>query len=852
MPHHLGPDADGPPTARGTGALSWVAMAAADARHALRHWRRSPLATLTMLVVLSLGIGTTVVLFTILDSIATRPAPGLVRDASLVRIRGTSRASEVANLQARLLSWPEVEAYAARRELFSSVAAHAQESAMAHLDGGAGGATPVGVIYVSPTYFATLGLRPLLGTTPPPEPDVTQLRTAPTAMISEAMWRQRFGGSPDVLGRVVRLNDQPVEIVGVAPTRFLGTEGGSPLSVWVPLAAYPLLQQRSAAVFQSPDSLFLNAAARLAPNGTQAVATAAVSELAGRFAGAREADRGAAPVLGADVVPMLAGNARIGDQSEERISTVVAAGLALLVLLVTATNVSALLVGLAVARRQEIGVRLALGAPRRRLIRQLLTESVLLALLAAGIGLLATTAGLQLFGSAFAEAQLVVDWRVAVATAAVALATGMLFGISPALHATRVPLHDALRHSAAAVTGGRSRLQRGLVVTQVALTQPLLVGVGVLVATALGDLGGRARPEVAEAIAEVELDTWAGRTTLAEQAARIDAVVTRVRGLPGVIAAMPMQAGTVEAPLMVHPGDRLDGISPATIMAGRLEAAPTGYFEAFGIPIVMGRDFERAETMSPSHEFGPPDHRVVIIGSDLARRLWGAADPIGRRLALAIGGQAAATGMTVVGVVEAAAAGPSEVNGRVRVFVPYASVHSGVVVHTDGPALPLLSALRAAVVAAAPQLPVVRAETLAQREAEERRRLMRTSAAVAGGGLLALLLSAMGLYAVVAFSVAQRTREIGIRTAIGAPRGHLVRTFVAQGLALTVLGLVVGLPLSLLVLRVIGRALQWPLASSPLVGIGIAGVVLAVAAAAVWIPSRRASRVDPIVALRAE
>ena len=208
--------------------------------------------------------------------------------------------------------------------------------------------------------------------------------------------------------------------------------------------------------------------------------------------------------------------------------------------------------------------------------------------------------------------------------------------------------------------------------------------------------------------------------------------------------------------------------------------------------------------------------------------------------------------MTVVGVVDAEAAGPSAVNGMVRAYVPYSPMNTGVIARTTGPALPMVSTVRNLVTAEAPQMPVIRAQTMEQREADARRDLIRTSGAVAAGGLLALLLSAIGLYAVVSFAISQHTREIGIRTALGAQRGQVVRMFFGKGLVLSVLGLVIGLPISILVTRFIAGALNWPLGGSPLLGIGIGAVTLVVAAVAVWIPSRRASTIDPLIAMRSE
>lgn len=833
--------------------LPGIDSLAADLRYAVRHFRRTPLSTVTMVGVLSLGIGTNVVLFTVLSSLATLPAPGVARDASLVRIRGTLRAAGAADDQARLLSWPEVQEYAGRTELFGGVAAYADETGTMETGDGAPAPLAVRLVYTTPNYFRILGVRPALGAEPAADEGGTRMTAPPAAMISDALWRQRFGGARDVVGRTLRVNGFPIEVAGVAPPRFNGTDGGRGPAMWIPLAAYPLLQKRTAAVFLGPDSLFLGAAARLRPGvsaGAAAPVVAGIAERASRSGRNRAAPPGEA--ASADVVPMLASNSRVSQRADLLVSAGAAGGLALLVLLITCTNVSALLVGLAVARRREIGVRLSLGAPRGRLVRQLLTESVLLALAAAAVGLLATAAGIRLAGAALTDVQLVVDRRVTLATCAVALATGILFGVSPALHATRVSVGEVLKGSSSSVAAARSRLQRALVVAQIALTQPLLLGLGVVAATLAAEVGGSAGALVAERIAEIELDTWAGRVSPAERASRIAAAVQRVAAMPGVVAALPMQMGTVTAPLAVHPADRVAGVAYAPVMEARLTAAPRGYFGAFGIPVVRGRDFDAAEHAPPPGDPAPPTAGPVIIGGDLARRLWGGADPLGRRLVLAPAGRAGSPALVVVGIVDEAAAGPSDVNGQLRVYVPYASMNTGVVARTAGPALPMLGALRRAVAAEAPQMPVHRAETMEQREAHLRRGVLRTAGAVAGGGLLALLLSATGLYAVVSFAVGQRTREIGIRTALGAQRGRVVRMFFARGLALGAAGLVLGLPLSMVATRLVAARLHWPLESSPLLGAAIGAVVLAVASVAAWIPARRASSIDPMTALRTE
>jgi predicted permease len=836
--------------------LPWIEGLVADVRYALRHFRRTPLATATMVLVLSLGIGTSVVLFTVLNSLATLPAPGIERDASLVRIRGTARIERAANEQARLLSWPEVQAYAGRADLFSGVAAYAEETALVQTGDAASAPAAVRVVYATSNYFGVVGVRPALGTQPAADADETRLATPPTAMISHVLWQQWFGGVRDVIGRTVRVNDVPLEIVGVAPPGFAGTDGGGGMALWVPLAAYPQLQRRTPAAFLGHDSLFLSAAARLRPGVTTEAATPIVAGIAarafelGRAAGASAADaRGTTG--SADVAPMLASNQRVSARRDLLVSGAAAGGFALLVLLITCTNVSALMVGLALSRRREIGVRLSLGAPRRRLVRQLLTESVLLALAAAAVGLLVTAGGIRVIGSRLEGVPLVVDWRVTLATCTVAVVTGLLFGVSPALHATRVSVGEVLKSSATAVAAHRSRLQRALVVAQVALTQPLLVGLGVVVATMGTEAGGRAASGVPARIAEVELDVWSGGGSPAERAARIDAAVRRVAAMPGVVTAMPMQMGTITVPLTVHPADRVAGGADGRTMEATLTAAPDGYFRSYEIPVVRGRDFDPGERAhAPDEGPLPLSADAAIVGRDLARRLWGDADPVGRRLVLGISERG--TPLTVVGVVDEAAAGPGEVNGQLRVYVPYLPLSSGVVARTAAPAAPLVNAMRKAVAAEVPQMPVTRAETMEQREAQLRRGVLRAAGAAAAGGLLALLLSAIGLYAVVSFGVAQRTREIGIRTALGAPRGQVVRMFFAKGLALSAVGILVGLPLSVLGTRHVGAMLHWPLTTSPAIGLAIGAVVLCVASIAAWIPARRATTIDPMLALRTE
>jgi putative ABC transport system permease protein len=828
----------------------FIESLAADVRYAFRHFRRTPLSTVTLLAVLVLGIGTSVVLFTLLNSLATQPSPGIPRDRALVRIRGTSHGSPNPEQQARLLSWPEVEALSARKELFTSVAAYANETALVSYGEGAPVELTASVVYATQNYFGVLSVRPAEGTVPAGEADVTALSTAPSATISHAMWLRHFGGAPNVVGRLIRVNGTPVQVVGIAPPRFTGAEGNGAITLWMPLSAYPLVQHRSAAVFSSSDTLFLSAVGRLAPEASARNASDAARSIAERFP-ARADSAGIRPERSADVVPLLAGNSRVGGQADLLTSQATAGGLAFLVLLITCTNAGALAVGLAAARRREIAVRLSLGADRRRLIRQLLTESLLLAMTAGAAGLVATSTGIDFLANRFEDVQLVIDWRVTVATFLIALVAGILFGLSPALHATRASLADTMRGSSGGSGRTRPQLQRGLVVMQIAFTQPLLVGLGVVVMSLAGDVQGRAGAAAPGEIVEVELDPWGGRVDPADRESRVAAAVARVAATPGVRIAMPMQTGTVGAPVVVQEPDRIAGVTTDEVLQAELTAAPRGYFNAFGAPIVRGRDFNTTEYSQAHHDaMRAPSFDAVIIDRGLARRLWGGADPVGRRFRLAVSVPANSPPMTVVGVVDKP--GPAEANNRVRLYVPYAALNNGVIARTNGPGLPLVNALRKAVASEAPLMPVVRAQTMEQREAAEQRNLVRSSGGAAAGGILVLILSAIGLYAVVSFAVASRTREIGIRSALGAPRGQIVRMFFLRGLGLGVLGLALGLPLSIVAARSFAGVLHWPVPDMTLLGTGIGAVVLGVACVAAWLPARRASGVDPVLALRSE
>jgi predicted permease len=810
-----------------------------DVRFALRHFRRAPLSTATMVLVLVLGIGANAALFATAQSVITLPAPGIPRNDALVRIRALQRAPHFGQM-ARPIPYAEVMEYARHDELFRGVAAWTDEPSAIDLGDAEHGIVSARATYVTGDYFQILGVVPILGAELPSTTGTADASTTFAAVISHALWDQYFGRAADVVGKTLKVNGFPVSIVGVAPPRFAGVDPTEKRGLWLPLSAWPLLEGGGSSDLRS-DSVLLRAVARLSPGVTAEEATPTV-----RAIGTRATPRtfgGEAMDPSAELVPLLRGNANPGADARNATLAALFGGVTLLILLITCTNVSGLLVGGAVTRRREIAVRLSLGASRARVIRQLLTESVLLAFAAGLLASLLLVALMRGLHSWIPELQFALDWRALAFTFGLALLTGVAFGLSPAMHATRLDVGEVLKDSAAAVSGSRSWLQRGILVTQIALTQPLLVGLGALLLLVGGELNTWASREVYEHIASLDFEIYAGNFSLEARRVQMDRIAERLQSTPGVIAVVGESGGFSPKDVVVPPEDRVSGVPYPERLRVRLESTRPGYFDLMDVAIVRGRDFATEERQNGGSG--------VIIGGELARTLWGPANPIGRRLRYAVS-PTDSSERVVVGVFDEKTIRATEM-GEPHLFVPASGgLSSTLLVRTAGPAEAMIPTLRAVATAEAPQIPISRATTLAAREAEVRSMIMRVSAAAAAGGLLALFLSAIGLYAVISTAVGQRMREIGIRTAMGARTQQVVGMFFASGLRLTVVGLLIGLPLSLLSLKVLALRVEMPQASMPLLAGMIALVTVAVAMFATWIPARRAASIDPLISLRSE
>jgi predicted permease len=828
--------------ARDVRGAAGIESVLADLRFGFRHFRRKPVSALTMIVVLALGIGCNTALFLLIYSFTNSPVPGVAPQDALVRIRGIDRAAWGYAI-GREFTYPEYREYAAQDSLFSAVAAWTSSDIVldvgqhdANLESGA-------ATYVTAGYFPILDVRPELGAGLPGDArddDAPQF----VAVISHVLWERYFDRAPDVVGKTMKVNDVPVTIAGVAPRRFAGARtGGSQVRVWLPLNARPVVQRTSAGPASLDSALFGLIARRRSGTDIEQT-TAAVRTIAARFA--EETRRDISPVVSTDVVPLLANNyfPASGDPPglAGRVTTLF---MPVLILLITCTNVSALLAGLGVARRREMAVRLSLGAARRRIVRQLVTESVLLAVAAAALGLLVIWFLLKTFDASIPDLVIVLDWRAFVFSFGVAVATGILFGFSPALHGTRLALSDVLKDATGSVVASRSRLQSGLVVAQIAFTQPALLAMGALILGMAEDLRKLPSPVFADRILQVSFNTNPRYGSIdRNREDTLRRLQERLAALPGVVAVVPQENTDDYFDVTVHPTDRVTGPELDRTLQVRAQAAPSGYFPLMGIPVVRGRDFDASEG----------DRSAVVIDAELARRLWGAVDPIGRRFIVSGRSQRGVGQYTVVGVVDETRAGQGGTSGdSQRFFLPDVRITGHFLIRMQGPAQPMAPVIRSAANLEAPDLPVTSARTLASIEAEQRTFSIRIITASGGSGLVALFLSAIGLYAVVAFAVGQRVREIGIRTALGANRRRVVGMFLLRGLRLSLVGLTIGLTLSVIVVRLMAasRGEEPPDGTVGLAAL-VACVVIGVALMATWIPARRAAHVDPLEALRAE
>ncbi|HSK21058.1 MAG TPA: ADOP family duplicated permease [Longimicrobiales bacterium] len=823
-----------------------------DLHFAARSLARRPMFTVIAVLTLALGVGSNAAVFSLVNATLLRPLP--FEDPDRLVVLQQAIAEDDRAPRALRWSYPEYDALQAAVGAFSDIASYAAATVNLRVEGGA---LRTSIEHVSAGYLETLRVVPIRGRTFLPEEDAVP-GARPVAILAHAEWQQHFGSDAAVIGRTVRVNGVPLEVVGVAPPGFRGMTGEAAL--WIPQAMAPTV---SYAGQLTSSQHFHSVIARLAGGVTieQARAEVAVAG-ANAAAAARGAEAGA---WSADVVPLDAAR-----RSPEAVrARVVLAGAVSLVLLIAAVNLTALFLARAVERSRELALRTALGAGRRRLIRQIMTEGAAIGTLGAVLGValaaqlirtLAAVAADRLAGPGpwFADMTSfdapTLDWRVAAFTAVIAMGAGLAAALLPALRATRGALSATLKIGARGSTMGVGTLRRPTAlsvaaVAQVASALVLVVGAALLLRELerlrAVDPGYTAEELITLSVAgdHVDMDF---ATAHAIGAPMLERMLERVQAVPGVTAATlsfcTPYMGCSSTPLY------LDATSPPDApVVGRHYVAPD-HFRTFGIPLLRGRG------LTADDREGRP--RVAVINETAARTFWPGEDPIGKRVRFGSGGGfASPDSLTeIVGVVGDVVYGnprdPIEPDFYTS-YLQFTWPRAIVTARAAGDPLTLVPALRSAV-AADGSLAVHDVRSMQQRSddvlSNERFAVLSMTAFAALGLLLALA----GVYGVMAYSVAQRRREMGIRLALGATRGGILRFVVVQGVAVAAAGVLIGALATAGVTRALGALIPGAGAPAPLVTGAIALLLMLVCAAACVLPARSAARVDPVQTLAAD
>jgi putative ABC transport system permease protein len=802
------------------------AMRSPDLRLAARALLRRPGYTALVALTLALGIGATTAVFTVVDAVLLRPLPFRDVDRLVelgVRLDG--------GYTAPYLRPAALDAWQAERGVVDAVARYGNRSVVLEQ----GEPRDLRAVTVSREFFPLLGVPPRLGRTFAAEEVAREERVA---VVSDALWRSALGADPAAVGSAITLDGARYVVIGVMPATFRYPRGE--VGLWLPLG-----RPAAAAPGRPPERL--QAIARLPRGVPLGAAQARADARARHLAAARPDVDGWALQLS----PVGAWRAN----PDMRRALTVLAGAVACVLLIACANAANLLLVRATAARRDLTVRAALGATRGRLVRELLAEAGLLALAGGGLGL-----GLA-YGSvrgmvALAPSELVtlsygplaMDGRVLAFAVALSAGTVLLCGVVPALRATRRGTALASGDRAATGTREHRRLRGALVVGQLALSVALLVGAGLLLHS-FARLARVAPGMDVHRLALLELFPSAQRyPTRAEREPFYAAVVERVRALPGV-DAVSVVSGVAGSSGGFHFGTALEAEGAGHPAGGDPDILPfaeadTSYFRTLGIPIRQGRAFEAADLV--------PDAHTAIVDGDLARHLWPDGRAVGRRFR---------TGpdspwLTVVGIAgDVKLQGPDDRTHRFELYYPSRVGAGGqrtIAVRTAGDPAALLPLLPAAVHAVDPRQPVLDVTTATRQYREplaKPRFLLLLMAAFAG---VAAALAAVGLYGVVSYTVTQRTRELGVRMALGARRARIVGDVVRDGARLAALGMAVGLGTALLLGRFVESLLFGVTPTDPLtLGAVVVGLG-AVAVLAAYVPARRASRIDPVVAIRTE
>lgn len=813
-----------------------------DIRYAGRMLWRSPGFTATAIAALALGIGANTAIFTVVNTVLLQPLAYPEPDR-LVQLELSSPQGN-----GNITSIPKFMVWREQRQVFQEVAAYDLGGPGVNLTGGDRPEQLKGV-HVSAEFFQLFGARVVAGRTFSAEED--QPGGPPAVVLSGGLWRRRFGSDPSLVGRSIDLGGEPFLVIGILDARF---KSDPPAEIYLPLKADP----------NSTDQAhYLRAAARLKPGATMEQAKAGMKLAAEQF-------KRKFPVQTGPQESFTAEPLRDTVVGDVRKALLVLLGAVSFVLLIACANVANLLLARATIRRREIAIRAAIGAGRGRLMRQLLTESVLLSLIAGLLGLALGYFGVHgllslnpgnipRVGEQGSEVTL--DWRVLAFTLGVSVATGVLFGLIPALNASRTDLNITLKESGLRSGGGvrQNKARSILVVTEMVLAVVLLVGAALLIRT-FGVLRSVDPGFDGHNVLTMEMSLTAARFN---KAAAVDQLVRdaqrRVESLPGVLAlastcCLPLEGG-FGLPLTIEGRPLTEGTAHG---GASWRTVSPRYFEVFKIPLIRGRMFTDRDDGNAAG--------VVVINEGLAKQFWPKGDPVGQRITIGkgVGPEFAEPPREIIGIVADVRDQGLDNNPDPIMYIPVAQVTDGVTALNNG-IIPITWVIRTSVEPyslskeiqdelrmASGGLPVAHVRSMEQVRGESTSRTDFNMTLLVIFAGVALLLAAIGIYGLMAYSVQQRTQEIGVRMALGASAQDVRKMVVRQGMALALAGVLIGVAAAFGLTRLMASLLYGVTPRDPIAMTSVALLLVAVALAATYIPAQRASRVDPVVSLRYE
>ena len=812
-------------------AGAWIESLWQDSRYAARMLRRNPGFTAVAVLTLALGIGANSAIFSMVNAVLLRPLP-YADSGRLVMVWATDRGN---GLKEDVASYPDFEDWKAQAKSFEGMAAITNRSTSVS-NGDDTEILPS--VQATPELFGILQVSPQFGRVF--LPGENEPGAPPVVLLSNAFWKERFAGRPDILGQTLRVNEFTCTIVGVMQSD-LKISPGKQEQIYLPLIRDP-----------SRSHGFLRVIGRLRKGVAIAQAQSEMDIITTRLAAQYpKFDKG----VGANVMPLV--TAVAGQVGE---GLLIFLGVVTLVLLIACANVANLMLARSVSRQKELAVRAALGAGRRRIVQQLLTESAALALAGGMLGLILSNWLARAFAAMvsrnFQVARISdtgIDKNVLLFTLAVSLATGIIFGIAPALSAASPDMNDNLRESGRSATGGwrGKRLRGALVIAETALALVLLAGAGILLKGLLVMRGNAPGFDAANLVAVEFRLPPAKRDNPIERQTYFQNIVARAGSVPGVqsaalVADLPLNGGhdSFEFHVVGRPDPR-----PGKLFISNFNVISAGYFRTMRISLVSGREFNAEDSANTTP--------VIIINESAGRQFWPGENPIGKQINLPRSSDPKDQAvLTVVGVTKdvrqfslGAAPEPEMFMNYAQPGPPWGLV---LVVRTINDPSAMTGAIKTAAAQVNRQIPIAQLSTMDEILAGSMAEPRAYTLLLGIFASLALALAAVGLYGVVSYTVTQRTHEMGIRVALGAGRGDIARLVLRQGMILSLSGIVLGMMGAVGVSQVLTHLVPSVQPNDPLTLGCVGGVLLAVALLASYLPARRAMHVDPMIALRYE